>query len=482
MKETITKNLFLNAVICPTLGWRLRGDERASATPTLAQQFRMEQGAEIGLKARSLFSEGVFISAGSLANDAAETAELIRPGGPSVLFEATFVVDGYAAKADVLTRIGDAWHVIEVKSNINLKQGLIDDLAYTLMVLGRAGLNVSKASLLLISREFRLGNDESDLFVRYDCTDDAQERAVQFQSNWDVIRDRTSAAVMPTPTLMPACKTCLLFSECLGEGIDNHIFDIPRLSAKKVDVLADLGVFQIENIPESFALTSRQARIRHAVVTGDPWVGPNLNESLNTVQWPAYYLDFETMMTALPLYPETAPYTQIPTQYSIHKCTAVGDVHSHMEYICDPHVDSRRDLALSLIADLQEEGSIITYSNFEKTTINGLTDLLPDLAGQLGGLTQRIFDLQAVIRDNYYHPAFHGSTSVKATLPALVAEMSYAGLNISDGDSASAVFAYMAWGRYTPEETDGLKKDLLAYCGQDTKAMVKLHERLWEAQ
>ena len=171
MKETITKNLFLNAVICPTLGWRLRGDQRASPTPTLAQQFRMEQGAEIGLKARSLFSEGVLISAGSLANDAAETAELIRPGGPSVLFEATFVVEGYAAKADILTRIGDAWHVIEVKSNINLKQGLIDDLAYTLMVLGRAGLNCSKASLLLISREFRLGNDESDLFIRYDCTE-----------------------------------------------------------------------------------------------------------------------------------------------------------------------------------------------------------------------------------------------------------------------------------------------------------------------
>ena len=59
--------------------------------------------------------------------------------------------------------------------------------------------------------------------------------------------------------------------------------------------------------------------------------------------------------------------------------------------------------------------------------------------------------------------------------------MSYATLNIKDGDSAMATFANMALGRYTDEETESLKKDLLAYCCQDTLAMVKLHERLDQA-
>ena len=86
-----------------------------------------------------------------------------------------------------------------------------------------------------------------------------------------------------------------------------------------------------------------------------------------------------------------------------------------------------------------------------------------------------------MIRDNYYHPAFHGKTSVKAALPALLPGMSYDKLKIQDGDSASATFAYMALGRYSNEEIESLKKDLLAYCGQDTMAMVKLHERLYEA-
>ena len=120
MKETISKNLFLNAAICPTLGWRFRADEPpdnvASVSPTLAERFRMEQGAEIGRRARELFPEGVIISTSNLAEAAAETAKLICAGGPSVLFEATFVVYKYAAKADVLKRIGDGWDLVEVKS------------------------------------------------------------------------------------------------------------------------------------------------------------------------------------------------------------------------------------------------------------------------------------------------------------------------------------------------------------------------------
>ena len=485
IKETISKNLFLNAAVCPTLGWRLRADERpndvASVSPTLAERFRMEQGAEIGRRARELFPEGILISTGNLTKAVAETATFVRAGGPSALFEATFVVGEYAAKADILRRVGDVWHLMEVKSNVNLKQELIKDLAYTLMILDRAGLRISKASLLLVSKDFRLGMEDPKLFAEYDCTTDALTREKEFQSYWDIIRERTSASSMPEPTLIPACKSCEIFSGCLGKGIDNHIFDIPRLSDKKVDALKDLGVFRIEEIPQTFELTAIQARIRQSAVTGQPWVGANLKQHLNEVHWPAHYLDFETMTIALPLFPETAPYTQIPTQYSIHECTAVGNVHSHKEYLCDPKRDSRRDLAQKLIADLQGEGSIITYSNFEKTIINGLATLFPDLADKLSGIMQRIFNLEAVIRDNYYHPAFHGSTSLKATLPAAVPEMSYATLNIKDGDSASATFAYMALGRYSDEDIEHLKKDLLAYCAQDTLALVKLHERLYEA-
>ena len=191
--------------------------------------------------------------------------------------------------------------------------------------------SISKASLLLISKDFRLGMDHSKLFVQYDCTAEALDRMAQFQPYWEIVRKQIFSASVPDPSLKPQCKGCTIFSDCVGTDVENHIFEIPRLSAKKLEALKDLGVDRIEGIPSDFELTATQSRVRQAVVTGRPWLGPSLKKRLNEVRWPAHYLDFETIMTALPLYPEMAPYNQIPTQYSIHTCTAIGKVPSHKE-------------------------------------------------------------------------------------------------------------------------------------------------------
>ncbi len=155
-------------------------------------------------------------------------------------------------------------------------------------------------------------------------------------------------------------------------------------------------------------------------------------------------------------------------------------IDEHLEYLADPSKDCRRDLAECLIRDLEHSGSIIIYSTFEKTVINSLMRLYPDLSEKLTALIERMVDLEAVIRNNYYHPEFQGSTSIKRTLPVLVPEMTYDDLGIGEGDSASAAFAYLALGRYDDTEAESVKRNLLDYCEQDTLAMVKLHERLSE--
>ncbi|MBU0953271.1 MAG: RNA polymerase subunit sigma [Nanoarchaeota archaeon] len=52
------------------------------------------------------------------------------------------------------------------------------------------------------------------------------------------------------------------------------------------------------------------------------------------------------------------------------------------------------------------------------------------------------------------------------------------GMEIGDGDAASAVFARIAMGRYPEEEAKRLLGLLREYCKQDTLAMVRLHEAL----
>jgi hypothetical protein len=141
-------------------------------------------------------------------------------------------------------------------------------------------------------------------------------------------------------------------------------------------------------------------------------------------------------------------------------------------------VDERRSLAERLVADLEGTGSIVVYSSFEKRIINYLRALFPDLDDHLGSFINRLFDLEALIKNHYYDPGFRGSSSIKRTLPALVPGIGYESLAIGNGEDASALFARMARGEKSGAECGEIRNDLLAYCKQDTLAMVKLVQAL----
>jgi len=72
------------------------------------------------------------------------------------------------------------------------------------------------------------------------------------------------------------------------------------------------------------------------------------------------------------------------------------------------------------------------YSPFEHIRIKALRDAFPDLAGPLQAILDRLKDLLPMIQDNLSHQGFRGSYSIKKVLPALVPELSYAGLEIAD--------------------------------------------------
>lgn len=66
-------------------------------------------------------------------------------------------------------------------------------------------------------------------------------------------------------------------------------------------------------------------------------------------------------------------------------------------------------------------------------------------------------------------------------LPALVPSLSYDGLEIADGDTASAALEALLFA--PPVELDArarakLRRDLLAYCRRDTEGLVALAKQL----
>ncbi len=474
--RNVSKNVFLSALNCPTLGWLARNDGRR--VPSLAERFRLEQGLEVGRRARALFPGGRLISPVQPQAAARWTDEALAAPSPPAIFEAAFIAGGYVARPDIIYRRPDGWHMVEVKSGLSGKDGHLDDMAYTAMVARAGGTEFTGLELVLVSRDYRLGMPDEELFVRIDHTDEVLARLPEFEQLREEVDEITRQPEMPAPQVRYACRSCDISAECLKDRARHHVIELPRLTPARFRSLEALGISRIEEIPDSFPLTQYQRMVRDCVRRGRPYIGPTLREDLAAVEWPARYLDFETVMTAIPLYPEVAPYEPVVTQYSLHTCSAPGVLVDHRQYLAEPWRDCRRELAENLLRDLGDRGSIIVYSRFEGDIVRGLMRRFPDLAGRLAGVVARLVDLEAIIRRGYYHPDFRGSTSIKRTLPALVPDMSYEGLAIGDGGTAAAAFAYMAWGRLAdPART---RRQLLEYCRQDTLAMVKLHQHLLE--
>jgi hypothetical protein len=482
MAASVTKNVFLTARQCMAKAWFDRNGAAAVDPPSEGDRFRMEQGAAVGALVRTLFGDGRLVADPDPASAATATAALMANPEVNTIFEATFVCAPYVAKADILRRHGSGWYVVEVKMSLEDTDGLpdlVDDLTYTVMVAKRCGTNVVRASLLLISRAYRRGMGPAQLFATSDQTEEVNERLPAFESTWEETERLTGGSVRPTPALCGQCRDCDYFdSLCLGRGVKHPVFSLPALHASKLLELSRLGVVGLDQLPATFKLTDNQRRVCDCVRDNRHHVSPSLASDLALVRWPAHYLDFETVMTPLPLYDGMPPFAQVTTQYSVHKCPSPGRVEDHREFLAEPTRDCERELAERLIHDLGDDGSIVVYSHFESVRVKALAKRFPDLADALERLLGRLFDLLPVVRKGFYHPAFGGSFSIKRTLPALVPGMTYDGMDIGDGDTAVARFAKMAMGRCSADEAKVVRADLLRYCKQDTLAMVKLHEAL----
>jgi len=478
--KSISKNLFLKTLECPVYAWHLyRG--LIPKDNSLSDEFLIMEAKKIHNMAKLLFEDGVQIS-GTFEECLQKTKEFVQDKNIKTIFEPVFEYNGFVAKADILHRTeNNLWEVIEVKSGNKWKHKYISDTAYISLIATKTIPSISKATLYLLSKDFRLGNSIEELFNKVDCSFEVFTKAEDFSILLDTVKDILLAEKPKTKKLKMPCKNCTLFKQCTGEGIEYHIFDLPRLSQLVFEKLCENKIYEIKKLPEDIELTQMQKVVKDCVINDKVFVSPDLKKELEKIVFPCYYLDFESVMTIYPLYNNIAPHTQILTQYSIHKCDKIEHITDHFEYIADHTRDCRKQIVKKLIETLGIQGSIITYSSAEKQIIEKLALLYPEFIEQLKLITDRIVDFEQILRTNYYDKRFHGRTSIKKVLPVMIPQMNYNELEIGEGDVALSAFAYMAMGLYDDEKIKETKQNLLKYCEQDTLALVEMHKFLYEA-
>ena len=208
----------------------------------------------------------------------------------------------------------------------------------------------------------------------------------------------------------------------------------------------------------------------------------NLDEIRNFtsgLNYPLYFLDFETIGPAVPKYEGSRPYQQLVFQYSLHIQETSSSEIIHGEYLADPTEDPRIGFIEQLIEGCGTSGDVLVYNiGFERGKLNDLREVFPQYSRELREIVNRLKDLMIPFQQKwYYTPEMKGSYSIKLVLPALVPELSYNDLEIKEGGTASNIFLSMVNGTFEgdAEET---RRQLLEYCEMDTFAMVKILDTL----
>jgi predicted RecB family nuclease len=481
----ISKSKFVAGVQClKRLYWQVHAPELA-AQPGAATEAIMEQGREVGLLARQLFPGGVEVgSDGGLDQAIRATRELVANREVPAIFEGTFEHGGVLVRVDILQRRRGRWRLLEVKSTTNLKDHHLDDVGIQSRVVSRSGLDLASVNLAHVSRDYVFDGGSIDprkFFKIRNLTRRVQrlqpKLTFQLRAEFTVLNMPNAPDLPPGPHCTHPV-TCEFFEQCNRPRPDDHIGHLPRLHASAEEALAELGVESIHEIPDDFELTEIQRRAATCVQTGEPWFNPELGKALESLRYPLYFTDFESVNPAIPRFPGMRPYDQLPFQFSVHVLRQPGAEPEHCEFLATDASDPRREFIESLCNALGESGNIVVYSAFESQRLSELGAYLPEFADRIKQIQARLWDLLPVVRNNVYHPAFAGSYSLKYVLPALVPSLTYAEMEVANGQDAGQAWESLLRGTVGTVERSRIEKALRDYCGQDTLALVKMIEKL----
>jgi hypothetical protein len=449
-------------------------------------------GNQVGDIARQLYDpegKGSFLDLDNISfAELLKQSETLCKTSKHPIFEAGFAAGGALALADVMlpTHQGRkrAWRMVEVKSSTSIKDYHRDDAAIQAFVARRAGVPLAGIALAHIDKNWVYPgkNDYQGLLVENDLTEEAFARGPEVET-W-IAEAQIIARKRKEPAIStgPQCSTpfaCDFLPYCADQEpqAEYPINWLPRIQAKGLKSLIDEGVSDLRDVPDEL-LNERQLRVKNCTLTGESYFdAAGAAADLAAHKLPGYFLDFETIQFAIPIWKGTRPYQQIPFQFSLHRLSRTGKL-EHKAFLDLSGKDPSKAFAEALIATCGERGPVFVYNAaFEKTRIKELANRFKRLKKPLLAINDRIVDLLRIAESHYYHPSQQGSWSIKKVLPAIAPDMRYDALDgVQDGGMAMEAFKEAICPKTSVDRKAEIEKQLLEYCGLDTLAMVKIWE------
>ena len=480
----ISKSQYVKGNQCPKALWFSLNRKDLTPPVDTAKQAIFDAGNEVGEWAKKYFPSGVEVTTPYYkAREGADATAAFVTAGHEAIFEATAIhPDGTYSRIDILRKVPgtDTWDMIEVKGSTSVKDYHLDDMSFQYRVFTGAGYKINQCFMMLIDNTYvRKGDVEpKKLFKLTDITALVWAKQPEVEATAPELIKVSDSKDEPEVKIGARCFKpfeCDYIHHCWAGVPDYSIYNV--FDNKKADGVAEsIGSYEVKSLPAEMIPTGRKGKDVNSHLSGEVYIEPdNIRRFLEGLQYPLYYLDYETIASAIPIFDGTRPFQTIPFQFSLHIEEAPGAELQHHEFLHKEQTDPRIAFIKALISLCGSSGSIITYNQpFEEGVNKGLMESFPVYAAGLAAINARMADLLLPFKNRWlYHPDQHSSASIKKVLPAFT-DLSYDGMAIGNGQDASQQYLDFMQGKLTPGEAEKLWQGLIAYCGLDTFAMKAL--------
>ena len=447
--------------------WAKSHDRLQLTIKTLYEQYLIQQGQKVEALAKK------YVESFLLPNY--ESAQLF--------WQPSYNDNQFEIRADALIwdKYAEVYDLYEIKSSTSIHREHEYDITFQVLLLEEI-LDLRQVSIIHIDKNYQHAGDLNleNFFTVEDVAEYVEKRRADTA---DLRQEALAVSQMTEPDPAFACtkpNTCPCPEFCHPELPNNPIYDIPYIGRKAVQ-LREMGITDIRAVPPTFNLNEKQQKHVQSVKTGQPLIESQaIHESLSSLAYPLFFLDYETFNPAIPLFAGYRPYEHIVFQYSLHVIETPGADAEHFDRLIADGSDPAPIIVPHLLNNLGEKGSVIVWNqSFEAYRNLDLGSHCPSFRAQLENINNRLFDLMVIFKDGLYvHPDFHGSASLKAVLPALCPELSYENLNISNGEEAMMTWYWLQTSTLDQKELEPILDSMREYCKLDTYAMVAILEKL----
>ena len=453
-----------------------------------ARDIVLENGTKVGQLAKGLFGKYENIDFNENLNIMIDQTKKLLKNKPNIITEASFNYNNNFCSVDILKNDIDGVEIYEVKSSTEISDIYLDDVSYQYYILNNLEFNIKKACIVYINNKYvKQGNLElNKLFNIEDVTEIAKSKQQEIENNIYELNKYMEEHMDNEPKDDIGIKCfkpyeCEFWEYCTRNLPKPNVFDIKggmhldKKFEKYYDGKISFNDLQNENINPKyleqidFELNNLQPKIDKDYI----------KEIIKALNYPLYFLDYETYQVAIPEIDGTRPYQQLPFQYSLHIIKEEGAAIEHKEFLAEiEDKDFIRHFAENLIKDIPDNGSVIIYNRaFEPARNREIAEMYPDLKDELERINCNMIDfLEPFKQRKYYTKEMQGSASIKYVLPALYqkdSELDYHNLTVvHNGEEASE--AFLSLKGKSKEKQKEIRNGLLVYCQLDTYAMVKI--------